>query len=61
MGIYFRCDFCNKEQPAVQKGFNYKKPEGWLIRLSRDGGSQVACTQECANKIPTPPPKQGPQ
>ena len=52
MSAYVQCDSCNKKAPMLYAGKRWFKPDGWMDRPNH-GKVQVACSKECAEKLPT--------
>jgi len=52
MAAEVKCDSCGKRAPMVYYGKRWIKPDGWRDRANH-GQAQIACSQACAEKLPT--------
>lgn len=48
--VFFRCDGCSKESPALDMRGSFKKPADWYQRHDQEG-TQVACSIDCARLV----------
>lgn len=50
MACEFICDGCGKREPGDNFGGRWLKPQFWYQRSDKDG-AQVACSQECIDRV----------